>query len=175
MASFSVSPSVERRAVRLDELRMKPECAGKRLIVGVAVVSQPEGSVSKKILLLKRITKEDEYPDMYELPGGHAENEDATILDDVARELREETGLDVTRVVSEFDEGFEYTTKKGISKQFNFLVEVAGKGEPEVVMNPEEHQAYAWVANEEELENYPMSTEMINTVKHVLAAVSYKE
>lgn len=41
-------------------------------------------------------------------------------------------------------------------------------------MNPDEHQAYARVANEE-LENYPMPVEMTDTVKHVLAAVNCKE
>lgn len=112
--------SVAARHIPLSTSQAQPENTGKCLIVGVAVISP----TSKKLPILQRAAHEDSYAGMYELPGGHTEDADATILDTIVRELKEETGLAVRRIVAESDEGFEYETRKGTVKQLNFLVEV---------------------------------------------------
>ena len=110
---------------------------------------------------------------MYELPGGGAESSDGTILDTVARETREETGLVVSSAVAEF-EGFEYATRKGgRAIQFNFLVEVesnstSGEAVVDVVLNPEEHQRYAWIDKEDDLGSFEMTEDMRNVVQRAL-------
>ena len=72
-------------------------------------------------------------------------------------------------IQGEFDDGFEYTTRKGVSKQLNFLVNVSDN--PKVILNPGEHQAYAWIDAVDNLDDFPMTKEMKRTVTHALKAV----
>lgn len=57
------------------------------LVVGVLIL------VNKSVLLLQRAATERYYPNIWELPSGKVEPEDATLLDAAARECMEETGL----------------------------------------------------------------------------------
>ncbi|THU86809.1 NUDIX-domain-containing protein [Dendrothele bispora CBS 962.96] len=179
-STYTISPAVHERNIPLEELCVQNE--GKRITVGIAIVtavtkapSSPTGSLQKpKLLLLQRAANEDAYPNMYELPGGNWEKNDETILHTVAREAFEETGLVVTSICTEFD-GFEYTTaRRGPAKQLNFLVEVhsddsnAGGEPPEPTLNAEEHQAYAWVEEGDDLEKFPMSDSMRTVVQNAL-------
>lgn len=78
---------------------------------------------------------------MYELPGGGVD-EGETIIEGAIREVKEETGLTVSKVITTF-EGFNYSTNRKPSvRQVNFLVEVESG---EVVLSPEEHDDYIWV------------------------------
>ncbi|THU85856.1 hypothetical protein K435DRAFT_805549 [Dendrothele bispora CBS 962.96] len=147
--TFTISPAVHERNIPLEELCVQNE--GKRITVGIAIVtvvtkapSYPTGSLQKpKLLLLQRAANEDAYPNM---------------------EAFEETGLVITTICTEFD-GFEYTTaRRGPAKQLNFLVEVRSDNDsdasgesPEPTLNAEEHQAYAWVEEGDDLEKFPMS------------------
>ncbi|KIJ27077.1 hypothetical protein M422DRAFT_37945 [Sphaerobolus stellatus SS14] len=148
---------------------------GKRLVVGVAIVrnfsEEAEGKLvqKRKLLILQRSATEDAYPFMYEIPGGHVEEEDNSLFATVRRETLEETGLIVKRITGEF-EGFEYETKKGITVQLNFFVEVEPEGDapPQVQINPEEHQAYAWVSLQDNLEAFPMTSSMTAVVNDAL-------
>lgn len=171
MARFTVSPELASHDIPLRELQAEEEFQGKRLIVGVAFAKLSSTSQSSKLLLLQRAADEDAYPNMYELPGGHAEEEDATILDTVARELLEETGLVASHIVCEFDGGFEYTSGKCISKQLNFLVNVADT-DPKVTLNPNEHQAYTWVEAGDSMDDFPMTEAMKESVCYALGAIS---
>ncbi|KIJ51851.1 hypothetical protein M422DRAFT_43696 [Sphaerobolus stellatus SS14] len=134
---------------------------GKRLVVGVAI--------KRKLLILQRSAIEDAYPFMYEIPGGHVEEEDNSLFATVRRETLEETGLIVKWITGEF-EGFEYETKEGITVQLNFFVEVEPEGDapPQVQINPEEHQAYAWVSLQDNLEAFPMTSSMTAVVNDAL-------
>lgn len=121
----------------------------------------------KKLLLLQRAASEDAYPDVYEIPGGHAEDGDSTILDTVARETQEETGLIVKRIIGEF-EGFEYDSGKGPTVQLNFVVEVEGGDAPNIKMNPAEHQAFTWVERGEDLQQYKITGSMRKVILDAL-------
>jgi len=132
-----------------------------------AIFSSFAGSPRKKLLLLQRAAFEDTFPNMFEIPGGHAEDADETILSTVVRETFEETGLVVKRIVDEF-EGFEYESGKGLTVQLNFVVEVDGEDALVVKMNPEEHQAFAWVEREEDLEKFQLTGGMCKVVTDAL-------
>ncbi|KAJ7603990.1 NUDIX hydrolase domain-like protein [Mycena polygramma] len=147
------------------------EHEGRRVVVGVAIVSK-----SNKLLLVQRAAVEDEFPNMYELPGGNRNPEDNTISHIVVRETSEETGLAVKRIVHEFP-GFEYDTSRGRAQQFNFFVELDEStpledGLPTLKLDPKEHQAYTWVGPEDSLEQFPMSKDMKVVVQNALAAMA---
>ena len=167
--SFQVPSSLKHRHIPLPELCGQNE--GKRITVGVAIVSQPPPGLPKKVLLLQRAAEEDVLPNMYELPGGNWEETDGTILDTVAREAKEETGLVMSAVLSEFEE-FEYTTKRGPARQLNFLVEVQqSQSEHTPALSPSEHQNYLWAGAADSLEELPMSGGMRTVVRNAFRAI----
>lgn len=110
-----------------------------------------------RILLIQRAAH-DNMPNLWETPGGSVDKEDESILHGCAREVREEAGLTVRRVVRLVTEGSDDRppwailvsfTGKTVFCQFGFEVEVEqGPGE-EVRLDPEEHQDYMWVTEEE--------------------------
>lgn len=171
MSTPEISPSVAHYDIPLAQIRaLHPN---KRLVVGVAIFCEFPGVVApqKKLLLLQRSASEDTFPLMYEIPGGHAEDEDETILRTVVRETLEETGLVVKRILGEFA-GFEYDAGKGLTLQINFMVEVeSDSGKVEVKLAPSEHQAFAWVADGEDLQKYALTGSMGKVVADALKLV----
>lgn len=76
---------------------------------------------------------------------------DETILHGVVREVKEETGLDVTRIVRKVGEfGFEDYSKRRkqqvVWRKLIFEVEVKGM---DVMLDPVEHQDYLFATEEE--------------------------
>jgi 8-oxo-dGTP pyrophosphatase MutT (NUDIX family) len=65
-----------------------------KLVVGAAIFHPGVSLKEPKILLLKRATHEQYYPNTYEIPGGKVEAWES-VAEAVLREVREETGLDV--------------------------------------------------------------------------------
>jgi hypothetical protein len=58
---------------------------------------------------------------------------------------------------------FDYDTSKGQTRQLNLSVEVASQEEGrmlETVLNPEEHQAIAWIGGLDEIKKFSMSESM---------------
>jgi 8-oxo-dGTP diphosphatase len=102
---------------------------------------------------------------VYELPGGGVD-EGETITEGAVREVKEETGLTVSKVVATF-EGFDYSTdRKPHVRQVNFLVEV----EPgEITLDAAEHDDYLWV-DATTVDDIKMSEAMHKCVKDALAA-----
>lgn len=104
------------------------------------------------MLLLQR-AETDSYPGYWEGPGGLCDPPSESILAGTAREVREESGLRVCRVVDLVSEDEWVRVKpdrvKRVAK-FTFLVEVeeaqvgVEKWENAVVLDPEEHQKYVW-------------------------------
>lgn len=99
-----------------------------------------------KFLLLEREAS-DFMGGQVELPSGSVDpGED--LLGALAREIREETGLRLRRVIAYLG-GFDFRPRSGLkTRQFNFLVEV----DPgEIKLSPAEHQAYYFSAPGDEL------------------------
>ncbi|KAJ9630584.1 hypothetical protein H2203_001107 [Taxawa tesnikishii (nom. ined.)] len=54
-----------------------------------------------RLLLIQRAAEERTYANIWEIPGGSADLSDKSVQDAIARELKEETGLTLTKVVAE--------------------------------------------------------------------------
>lgn len=135
-------------------------------VVGGLIFSKPpptDPTTAPRILLLQRAAT-DAFPGFWEGPGGLVEPTDASIVAGVAREVLEESGLHVRRVVDlvAVDEWVQMKPDRvhRVAK-FTFLVEVEeaqaqsetrtglARWEEGVLLAPEEHQAFVWATEEE--------------------------
>ncbi|KAJ2901904.1 hypothetical protein GGI21_004628 [Coemansia aciculifera] len=136
---------------------------------------------TRSVLLVQRAAHERSYPNEWEIPGGHVDPGEY-ILASLAREIYEETGLVVDKVVCEF-EGFQYWSTKYeegesenradivlsvCTQQLNFGVLVSDTSA--VKLDPREHQQYAWCTRET-LEQYGMTPTMRLVVHNALNAL----
>src|SRR6266545_2984216 len=102
MDTLLIGDSVSSFTVPLAKLQ--GEHPKKHLVAGVAIVTNPSKKwMERRLLLIKRPSSEDVHPLMYEIPGGGAEIEDKNLIATVVRETKEETGLDVVRILQTFD------------------------------------------------------------------------
>jgi 8-oxo-dGTP pyrophosphatase MutT (NUDIX family) len=67
-----------------------------KIVIGAIVFK------GRHILLLKRAAHEIYYPNVFELPSGNVDETDPTLGHALAREVKEETGLTIASVLSEF-------------------------------------------------------------------------
>lgn len=104
------------------------------IATGIAVIKDG------KILVVRRVAHDETLAGEWELPGGGVDS-DETIEQGAIRELKEETNLEVDRVLGTF-EGFDYITpKKPKARQINFKVSIKpGK------IQLTEHDSYKWIA-----------------------------
>lgn len=137
--------------------------------------SSPSSSPPQTLLLCRAAT--DSYPLKWEVPGGSVDADDATILDAVARELWEETGLTAAHMVAPIvmvpEEPLTEATRAGLGIQpqdeglgvdadgltvtFEETGRLWGKvtalvtvsGAEEVVLRDEEHGEAAWVTEKD--------------------------
>jgi len=135
----------------IERLTAEAEADGVQQLVVGAVVQH-----DKKVLLLQR-PEDDFMGGIFELPSGKVEageQLDAALI----REVKEETGLDVSRI-ADYLGFFDYTSGSGKkSRQFNFAVDVTT---PEPIAL-QEHDAYQWTPLAEE-------APVTDAVKEVLA------
>ena len=94
---------------------------------------------------------------VFEIPGGHVEDDDASIFEAVKREVKEEAKLSVTRVVGQI-ESFSYASQKKVEKsageevservslQLNF---VCMTDKETYCVDPEAHSEGMWASKEE--------------------------
>lgn len=149
---FSVPDHLSEFNISLAEFfASKPEFTD--IFAGGLIFSKGQ-SGERRILLLQRAPT-DSFPNYWEGPGGGVEPKDASILEAAAREVFEESGLQVTRFVDLVAVN-EWTRLKPdklhVVAKFNFLVEVEGQEDVDqlqVKLEPTEHQAYAWATEEE--------------------------
>jgi 8-oxo-dGTP diphosphatase len=126
------------------------------LSTGVAILA------NHKILMVRR-AKGDFLAGNFELPGGGIDDGE-TIVGGATREIKEETGLTISKIITLF-KGFDYSTdKKPKTRQINFIVEV----EPgKIMLDPKEHDAFVWV-NENNIGGIKMSENMRRCVVDAL-------
>lgn len=109
-----------------------------RVAVGGVLRRRIDGDLA--ILALKRVAS-DEYGGLEELPSGGVEPKE-TLGEALAREILEETGLRI-RAAGPFLFDFIYLSRRGVTVQLNFLVEVAGN--LPVLLDPAEHESFRWL------------------------------
>lgn len=131
-----------------------------KIVVGAAVLKHTQTPTNPSILLIKRAANEIYYPDHLELPSGKVSPSDNTILDALARELFEETGLSIESkedVIAQ-PNSFEYVTEKTVKEpdgrkktirktavQINFVVKPCSCGG--IKLNLKEHSEYMWATS----------------------------
>lgn len=148
----------EATAPMLEELHAAAIKEGiEKFVMGALVLS------NSKVLLLKRASH-DWLPNFVELPSGGVDEGEA-LIDALARELLEETGLKLLaaeRYVGHFD----YVTESGKrARQFNFIVSVH---EGNVTLNPDEHSEFYWVEPTiEALANYGISEQTLSILRRL--------
>lgn len=133
-----------------------------KVVVGAAIFhpASTKGH-TPNILLLKRSANEIYYPNVFELPSGNVDVNDPSIMHGLAREVVEETGLRMTRVIAELpeflystekhtrDEDGKLTTLRKSCVQLNFVVAVDGDV---IQVSPEEHSVGEWATRERVME-----------------------
>ncbi|XXG98192.1 hypothetical protein Hte_004513 [Hypoxylon texense] len=116
-----------------------------------AIVFDTSDLSAPRILLVQRAAN-DSMPNRWEVPGGGCDDEDRSILYAVARELREETGLETKRILRLVGDPDVFSSRSGkkICK-FNFLVEAAtnDRGGFDVTLDAKEHQRFIWATRED--------------------------
>ena len=118
------------------------------LAVGAYVIDDAR---PPRILLIQR-AESDSMPGRWEVPGGSVDDEDATVLHGVARELFEEAGLRATEIGPRIGDDHVFMTRSGkLVCKFGFLVETkkGSDGKMHVKLDPNEHQNNLWVTEEE--------------------------
>ncbi len=146
----------------LDEYAIREKATKEditHISTGVAIVRDG------KILLVRR-SVDDFLGGYYELPGGGVDDGE-TIEEAAIREIKEETGLLASRVITIF-KGFDYTTdKKPKVRQINLLIEV----KPGEVKLSAEHDDYLWAKNGD-LDNMKMTKSMVKCIKDAFAKLT---
>lgn len=150
-SSWTYSDSVRQYDVTAAEFLKKDQhLQYDHLVIGVAIFNDAgdHNLHRSQLLVVQRADTEDQFPNMFELPGGHVEPTDRSILYTVVRETFEETGLLVSHIASTFEPlVYESKAESGVIRktlQINFRVLVKDKSV--VKLAPEEHQAYRWIS-----------------------------
>jgi 8-oxo-dGTP pyrophosphatase MutT (NUDIX family) len=113
-----------------------------------------ETKTSHLMLIIQRAL-DDSFGGYWDFPGGSLEPEDQTLLDGVAREVFEETGLHVSHIrdLVRVDEWVERKSL-GVAGKWSFVVDVHEAAdtvgwEEKVRLDPREHMRWLWVSEEE--------------------------
>jgi 8-oxo-dGTP pyrophosphatase MutT (NUDIX family) len=94
-----------------------------------------------EILILQRSKIDDVLPEYWDIPGGTLEDgEDPAV--GAIRETKEEAGIDIVN-----PKLFFYRSKVDIKKdkQFVALIFWTKVSNTQIILNPEDHQSYAWI------------------------------
>lgn len=133
----------------LEQLAAEAAADGIQQFVVGAVIQR-----DNTVLLLRR-PSDDFMGGIHELPSGKVEPGE-TLVVALGREVKEETGLDLTTIEAYLG-SFDYTSGSGKqSRQFNFAIKVTSTGP--VVLR--EHDSYQWA----ELVDPMPVTDAVNTI-----------
>lgn len=171
--SYSIAPHLDEFSVpRADFAESHPELTN--FVVGAFIFSRGDNnSAPPRVLLLQRALS-DSWGGYWDFPGGSSDATDSTILESLAREVYEETGFHVSRVVELVSvDHWERMTPHRVRNvaKFSFIVEVDEAGtqvgrsssdegredvvqratiwEDSVKLAADEHQAYTWATEDE--------------------------
>ena len=161
-------PSLSTLTLPITQLRQTLPSLPHHLAVGALIIISPSPSSSHLALILQR-TSTDAFPSLYDVPGGGVESSDLTLISALEREVFEETGLRVSRVV-DVVHSYEWEWRVGWARRittgtgggerkrkFVFLVEVKEmeclkeeeKIGVKIKLAEREHQAYRWIGEGE--------------------------
>lgn len=110
-----------------------------------------------KLLVVRRVGHDSDLAGEWELPGGGVDDGE-TIEQGAIRELKEETNLEVDKILGIF-EGFDYTTsRKPKARQFNYRVSVKPG---DIILT--EHDMFKWITEKQipELQTNPVMQECL--------------
>lgn len=145
-----------------------------KLVIGVAVFTQSDTHSGTRLLIIRRAANEDYYPNCFEMPSGKVDDGE-TISQALKRELVEETGLTLIRVMAQLPE-ITYTTEKTVVNegkevhivktacQLNFAIEASSD---QIRLNEVEHSEWKW-ANVEEMKTVQMTELMHKCTENAL-------
>lgn len=156
-ADFTLDPSLSGYNVLIHDYLSKlnetatPKLEG--LATGAVIFSTHHPADQPDRVLFVQRAAHDSMPNRWEIPGG-AVDENETVVGGLAREVWEESGLEVRRFIAGVGSGeglragavFATTRGRFIFK-LTFVVEV--KDSSAVKLDPEEHQDYVWATEEE--------------------------
>lgn len=150
--AFTWAPSVEPLNIPVrDFLLARPLVSG--AATSALVFSRATGP--DRVLLVQR-APHDSMPLRWEAPGGACDagaDGDATLLHGLARELWEETGLRLRRVVRQVGPEYVFCTRRGLAvAKITFEAEVDAPPSgalPDVTLDPNEHVRFLWATEDE--------------------------
>ncbi|EED16938.1 NUDIX domain protein [Talaromyces stipitatus ATCC 10500] len=121
-----------------------------------ATTSKSERGQNEPLMLIIQRALDDSYGGYWDFPGGSLEPHDQTILDGVAREVLEETGLHVSKIrdIVRIDTWIGSKSQMLVAGKFSFVVDVHEAAdtvgwEEKIKLAPEEHVRWLWVSEEE--------------------------
>lgn len=149
-ANFTFPPSLAPFNVSKEDylVKLNEDAPTKleNLAAGAIVFSSHHADQQDRILLVQRASH-DSMPDRWEIPGG-AIDDGETVLAGLAREVWEESGLEVSGLGAAAWGGEVFRTRGGKHVcKFTFVVEA--KDSSEVRLDPNEHQDYVWATEAE--------------------------
>lgn len=156
-ADFTLDPSLSSYDILihdyLSELNESATPKLEGLATGAVIFSNHHPADQPDRVLLVQRASHDSMPNRWEIPGG-AVDKNETVVGGLAREVWEESGLEVKRFVAcvgdgdGLNAGAVFTTTRGrFVFKLTFVVEV--KDSSAVKLDPEEHQDYVWATEEE--------------------------
>lgn len=156
-ADFTLDPSLSGYNILIHDYLSKlnetatPKLEG--LATGAVIFSNHHPADQPSRVLLVQRASHDSMPNRWEIPGG-AVDKNETVVGGLAREVWEESGLEVRRFIAcvgageGLEAGAVFTTTRGrFVFKLTFVVEV--KDSSAVKLDPEEHQDYVWATEEE--------------------------
>ena len=144
----------------------------KKRKVGCGIVIR-DNNGSFELLLIQR-SKDDHWPLYWESPRGGCDKLDKpeAVIDCIKREVKEESGLDVTPI--QFIDRFNYLNKekKTLTTQHNYLCKMKDKHQ-EIKLS-KEHQDYKWIeiSKHAQIQLLVSSKEMYHTIMKALDMIT---
>lgn len=126
----------------LAALQAQAEAEGKQCCVGALILDH-----CGRLLIQRRAPDRALFPNAWDIIGGHVERGE-TLVDALAREIREETGWGLAQRIRLFHVWEWGDQPTGIRREFDFITEVAGDlDRPRLESG--KHTAFRWIGLEE--------------------------